>query len=43
MTYWKAFGSDPRYKTIAVFGSRTSASDAAVVALKNKGYTITVN
>ena len=31
------------YSTISVYGSRTSASDAAVSSLKSKGYTIKVN
>ena len=35
--------SYPYYSTIAVVGSRTSASDAAVSSLKSKGYTIRVN
>lgn len=31
------------YYTISLVGTRTSASDAAVSSLKNKGYTIRVN
>lgn len=36
-------GSDStRYKTITVFGKRTSASDDAVQSLQSKGYTISI-
>ena len=35
--------SEITYSTIDVYGSRTSASDAAVSSLKSKGYTIRVN
>ena len=31
-----------RYKTITVFGKRTSASDDAVQSLQSKGYTISI-
>ena len=30
------------YKTISIVGTRTSASDDAVQALQNKGYTISI-
>lgn len=32
----------PYYKTISVAGNRTSASDAAVAALQQKGYTVSI-
>lgn len=35
-------GDDQIYKTISCAGTRTSASDAAVQALQNKGYTISI-
>lgn len=35
-------GSDPSNRIISVVGNRTSASDAAVQALQNKGYTISI-
>lgn len=34
--------SDTIYKTIYLFGTRTSASDAAVTTLQQKGYTISI-
>ena len=36
-------GSNSIFKTIALIGTRTSASDAAVQTLQSKGYTVSVN
>ena len=38
-----ASGDDIYYKKISVTGTRTSASDSAVQALQQKGYTVTIN
>lgn len=35
-------GQDTYYKTIALVGTRTSASDAAVQTLQSKGYTVSI-
>ena len=35
-------GDDTRYKTIHATGTRTSASDAAVATLQQKGYTVSI-
>lgn len=40
---YTGYENDARYKTIRVGGNITSASDAAVATLKEKGYTIIVN
>ena len=36
------FADSPRYKTISLIGTRTSASDAAVQTLQSKGYTVSI-
>lgn len=38
----KFIGADSWYHTISLIGSRTSASDAAVTTLQQKGYTVSV-